>query len=395
MVPGSPELRTRVSGATADGFTIKAPRWPARLLRGGPKSRGGAAARGVDILEAIMDEAEFMPTIDSVNAPVTDSDIIGALMPRLLRESELLLTSTPWPVLSATSALFDRNWQAPLTALVARAPTPIMRDEDPLIMGTIAFERERDESNASREYFCEQVSIGATFFDHDAIARAVTADPVPVVSSGVRAVACAAIDLGFKVDPSTLCVIRREGRQAVVVHLEEMKPRPGQPLQPSVVCGRFATAAKGFGCSSLISDAHYLETAREHAGAIGVVVESGPAGAQGKEKSYVAFRDALREGTIVIPNSGSPLVQRLIGRMRNVTSRAQPGGGLAITSPRRSGAHGDLPRPWCSPSGSRETRRGRSSRRVSIRVSSSAAPKFLGWETAIDAARRRARSISS
>jgi hypothetical protein len=339
MVDGTPELRSRVTASTADGFSLK--RHDGRIVSfvAIPKSRGGAAARGVDILLAILDESEFLPTIDSVNAPVTDGDMIGALMPRLLREGSLLLTSTPWPVVSATSELFDRNWMAPSTALVAKAITPLMRDEDPLIMGTIALEQERDAANAAREYFCEQVSLGATFFDHGAIANAVTAERVP--SDPGRTFA--AVDLGFRVDPSTLCVVRWIApNRLVLVHLEELKPRPGAPLQPSAVVSQFAETARELGASSLIADHHYIESTREHALALGISVAAGPGGATGKEKSYIALRDALREGQIMIPNASSPLVQRLVGQLRNVTSKAQPGGGLSITSPRRAGAHGDL-----------------------------------------------------
>ena len=106
--------------------------------------------------------------------------------------------------------------------------------------------------------------------------------------------------------------------------------------------GAFTATARGFGADSLIADHHYIEASREIAGAQGINVQAGPGGAQGKEKTYIAFRDALREGVVSIPNGNNPIVQRLIGQLRNVTSKAQPGGGLSISSPRRSGAHGDL-----------------------------------------------------
>ena len=336
MVEAAPSLRSLLTASTSEGFTLRRPDGREVSFKAIPKSRGGAAARGVSIVAAILDESEFLPTEESENSPVQDRDLIGAMMPRLLPSGSLLLTSTPWPVVSATSTLFEANFHAPSGALAARAPTLLMRDNDPLIAALIASERERDEQNAEREFDCAVVAIGSTFFDPARIAAAVS--PAPILASvGTSARSSAGMDLGFRVDPSALAVVQRQGGKLVVVYLEERRPRPNAPLKPSEVVGDFAREARDRGARTVVADSHYIESAREHAQTAGLFVEEGPAGTRGKLDSYVIVRELLREGKLVIPNHPG-----LIAQMRSVTSRAQPGGGLGIISPRRSGAHGDL-----------------------------------------------------
>ncbi len=336
LVDRVPALRAMVTASTSNGFVLRRQDGRMVTFKAVPKSRGGASARGTSIITAILDEAEFLPNEESANAPVRDSDLIAGMMPRLIGGGCLLLMSTPWPIVSATSELFDRNFTAPSTALCARAPTLLMRDNDPIIAAMVASERERDELNAAREYDCAVVAAGALFFDPALIARAVsTVQIVPQRGSWVRA--SAAVDLGFRIDPSALVVTQWQDGRLVVVHLEEMRPRPGAPLVPSEVIVRFAQTARDLGATFLVADHHYIESAREHSARVGLQVQAGAGGLRGKEQSFVALRDMFREGRIVIPNDA-----RLISQLRSVTSRALPGGGLAITSPRRAGQHGDL-----------------------------------------------------
>ncbi|MGO9247460.1 MAG: hypothetical protein ACLP7W_02570 [Solirubrobacteraceae bacterium] len=340
MVEAAPSLRSLLTASTSDGFTLRRPDGREVSFKAIPKSRGGAAARGVSIVAAVLDESEFLPSEESENSPVQDRDLIGAMMPRLLPSGSLLLTSTPWPVVSATSTLFEANFHAPSGALAARAPTLLMRDHDPLIAALIASERERDEQNAEREFDCAVVAIGSTFFDPARIAAAVS--PAPILSSvGTSARSSAGMDLGFRVDPSALAIVQRQNvggvSKLVVVYLEERRPRPNVPLKPSEVVSDFAREARDRGARTVVADTHYIESAREHAQTAGLFVEEGPAGTRGKLESYVIVRELLREEKLVIPNHPG-----LIAQMRSVTSRAQPGGGLGIISPRRSGAHGDL-----------------------------------------------------
>jgi hypothetical protein len=340
MVEAAPALRALVTASSTDGFTLRRPDGREVAFKAIPKSRGGAAARGVSIIAAVLDEAEFLPTEESENAPVRDSDLIGAMMPRLLPSGALLLTSTPWPVVSATSTLFESNFHAPAGCVAARAPTLLMRDQDPLVAAMIAVERERDPVNAEREFDCANVSSGSTFFDPLRIVAAVATTPI-LASVGQGARSSAGIDLGFRIDPSALAVVQRQNvageSKLVVVYLEERRPRPNAPLKPSEVVGDFARSARDRGARQVVADSHYIESAREHAATAGIFVEEGPAGTRGKLDSYVIVRELLRESRLIIPNYPG-----LIAQMRSVTSRAQPGGGLGIISPRRSGAHGDL-----------------------------------------------------
>ena len=65
------------------------------------RSAGGRSLRGYSLISVLVDESEFTaPSSDG--AVVTDTDLIAAVMPRLMSGGQLVLASTPWPAESAT-----------------------------------------------------------------------------------------------------------------------------------------------------------------------------------------------------------------------------------------------------------------------------------------------------
>ena len=156
---------------SSDGFTIV--RHDGRRVRFEcfAASRGGDTVRGVPIIAAMLDEAAFF--MDEATGVVNAEAIFGAIVPRLLPGGQILIVSSPW---AETGLLFDeftRNFGNPTTALAARCPTLVMRD-DPETAATVARERARDPENALREFDAEFLPAGsAQFFDNVAIKNAI------------------------------------------------------------------------------------------------------------------------------------------------------------------------------------------------------------------------------
>lgn len=335
LVEQTQALRSRLLSANTEGFSLRRHDGRRVAFRALPKSRGGAAARGMSILSAIFDEAEFLPNEELAAAAVTDRELLSSIMPRLMRGGRVILISTPWPTLSMTAELFENNHGHPLTALAARAPTLLMRDNDPNLAEIVEGERLRDPVNALREFDCVNATQGAAFFDGDQISQAIS--HAPLVATGSRRVSVG-LDLAFRGDSSTLVAVERQGEQLVVVRVEERRPVPGAPLAPSVVVGEFAQIARELGADSVVCDGHYIDSVREHASKLaGIGVHEGAKNMRDKERMHVHTREMLREGKLVLPQH-----LKLLAQLRAVRSRPLPGGGMSIVSDRSLGGHGDL-----------------------------------------------------
>ncbi len=331
----SPRLRRRIERETSDGFALR--RRDGRLVafEAVAASRGGAAGRGVTILVAILDEAQFFLSDEGGAYAVTDRDAFAAIKPRARR---VIFISTPWPVPTLMGELFERNWQAPATAVAARAPTLLMRDNDEAMAMTVDAERQRDPSNAAREFDCDDDgSGGGAFFDPVALAAAVDPNRPATISAPKGAKVAAGGDLGLSRDDSCLAIVGEAGGTMHLLELLELRPERGVPLKLSAVIRDFATVTARHGCRSVTLDGWSREPAREHAEPLGLGITSAPEGRPGKEAMYLAARSAFAEGRIKLPPNA-----RLMAQLRSVTARPAPGGSLSISQPRRAGSHGDL-----------------------------------------------------
>jgi hypothetical protein len=148
----------------------------------------------------------------------------------------------------------------------------------------------------------------------------------------------ASADLAFASDSSALVIVGFEAGGYVVVLVEELRPKRGAPLRPRHVIDTFAGHLRAFGVTSMTSDAHYRESAREHLEPHGIQFVDAPGGHEGKERVYLHAKKLIHESRVRIPRH-----PRMLAQLRAVVSKPVPGGGVTISSPRRAGGgHGDL-----------------------------------------------------
>ena len=300
------------------------------------KASKGRTGRGKSIIEAIIDESEFVAPSDATKM-ITDTDIVAAIMPRLMKGGRLILCSTPWPAESETSRLFDENFQHPTTALAARAPTLVMRDNDPYWQDIIEQERARDARNAEREYDCITHGVANSFLEPELVDAAVERSFVSQKNKTTSG-----IDLAFRSDASAHVVTERLLGLVAVVFLEMDTPKPAEPLKPTEICNKYMDQARDWHCNMSVCDSHYIESAREAAEFYKVAIVRGPSMTDEKEKSWIYLRDLFREGKIAIGGE-SKYRKMLATQLKSVQSIATSGGNLKIIPPRRVGAgHCDL-----------------------------------------------------
>lgn len=331
----SAHLRKLIVRDTTDALTIKRPDGNRVTLQAIAASRGGITGRGKSLVGAVMDEAAFFRDRDS--GVVNDAEIFKAIGPRVVEGGKLLVPSTPWLESGILHDYYTSDYGRPRNALVAHAPTAVLNPA-PHILQQIQRERERDPENAKREFDAQFVSGGmSTYFDPKVLAESCTdlvlgrdADPLADVA--------ACLDAGFRRDSSALVIVERVGSVVSVLDIVTLSPEPGKPLKPSEVCATFGERLEHYGITRVAADSFYVESVREHLQPFGVDVDELPAGQSGKADVYAGARTVLHEGNLRTPRHAG--LQR---DMRGIVSRAMPGGGLSISSPRSAtGGHGDI-----------------------------------------------------
>ena len=332
----SPRLRSRIERETADGFSIRRRDGRIVAFEAYAASRGGAAARGVTILVAILDEAQFFLSDTDGAFAINDRDTYNGIAPRA---RQVIFISTPWPTPTLMGELLEQNWQAPTTGLAAKASTLLMRDEDQALALVVEAMRAQDPANAAREYDADDTAVGGSglLFDGNAITAAVDPKRPLAIELAACQARAAGVDLSATRDPSTLAVAGRVGDFVHLLEVEELRPVPGAPLKMSETIATFAKVLARHGCTSFIADGWSREAAREWATANKLTIGHAEEGRAGKVAAYLSLRRLLTEGKISLPAH-----PRLVAQLRAVTSRPAPGGSLIITSPRRAGSHGDL-----------------------------------------------------
>lgn len=332
-----PSIAACIESEGADGFVIRRPDGRAVSLECLPANRGGSATRGRSLTDAALEESCFMRDADFV---VNDSDVFNAVAPRIMRGGQVVIASTPWAEgVGLTSQLFAANFGNPQTALIAHAPTSVMRDDE-RTRAQVERERLRDPDNARREFDAEFMPAGTdAWFDPSAIDSSSGAELRRVVYPHFGMTRAIGIDLGFKSDSSALVVCQSDGHRISVAEVLELRPQKGAPLVPSEVARAFAEVAFRFRCPMLVADSWCAEPMREHFRDHGLKLHPAPEGLTGKIETYTLARAALHEGRVLLPQH-----QRLLGQLRAVQRRPTSGGGVSITSPRRGtgGGHGDL-----------------------------------------------------
>ena len=326
--------QVRIADDTSEGFVIAREGGRAVAIEALPASQGGAAVRGRSIVEALLDESAFFRDADFA---INDADVFAAIAPRVLPGGQIIVASSPWTEGGLLFDLHEQNFGRPTTGLAAHAPTLLLRNDE-RTRAMVDRERLRDPENAAREFDAEFLGGGAgIFFDQHALATASGGYVLP--QSREPSETCfAAADFAFRSDSSALAIVGRRGDLYRLVALEEMRPKKGSPLKPSEVCARFAVVAREYGCTVVRTDFHYIESVREHLTAAKLHVVAAPGGQDGKAQTYLTTRTLLNESRLSLPAH-----PRLLRQLRDVVSKPMPGGGLAISSPRRAGGgHGDM-----------------------------------------------------
>lgn len=344
MIRRNQALERLVVGDEKQIITLRRPDGLQVKIEAFAASRGGATVRGRTILAFLLDEAEFFTSGEGYT--VSDEDIFRALKPRLVRSGKGMLVSTPWPVETLMGTMFDRSWKNCLKEVAIKAPTLLVRGDDPDVAANVEEERERDPENCRREYDCEIDGVGGEgWFDPTCLATSKTSGMLLPGAYNPLWPTCAAADLAFKNDSSTLAVVQYDGHSYRTVALVEMRPSPGKPLKPSVVMKRFAEVAKAYGCGYIVADGHYRESFKEALSAEGMGLVDAPEGLKGKQESFSRVRAVLHEGLVMLPED--ELAVRLIQQAKLVTGKPAPGGGVTIKVPRKVGlGHGDLVSAW-------------------------------------------------
>jgi hypothetical protein len=341
LIDNCPELRAFCADQKEEYVELRRPE--GRLVRivAAAADKGGRNVRGRDILGFILEEAQFFNSDPGGRYIVNDRDVYSAIVPRLMPGSIGFFVSTPWPSENLMAELMEKNFGKPESALCARASTSIMRPDNAEMLARIEQERLRDPDNARREFDCDSSAVmTGAFFDLSAIKRAMEHE-FTFLDPHRFPVACA-IDLAFKSDSSTLCVVQYDGHRFNMVHHEELRPKEGVPLKPSEVLGHFADVSKAFGCRYVISDGHYREAAREAFTAAGISLVDAPEGREGKLSTYLRAKAMLDEDRVGLPEN-----RRIQLQCSLITSSPSSGGGVTIRTPRRVGmGHGDIVSAW-------------------------------------------------
>jgi hypothetical protein len=349
MIRSHPALERMVVADRANEIQLRRPDGVMVRIEAFAATKGGASMRGRDTMAFIMDEAEFFTSNDGSEGKdyaVNDADIFRAVSPRVMPGGKTMLISTPWPVETFMGKNFDDNYGKCTTAVAIRAPTLLVRGTDSHIKKMVEAELQRDPENARREYFCELDGIsGGDFFDVNALASSIETTHTWPIAYDPKLPCAVGCDLGFTSDSSAIAVVQYDGRYYRLVYSEELRPKPGKPLQPSAVIKRFTEIARRYGGTSVIADIHYRESLKEQLREHGMSVIPAPNGSSGKADVFQRTRAVLHEGLVRIPESA--LGRRLIQQAKTVVSKAAPGGTVTIRVPRKVGmGHGDLVSAW-------------------------------------------------
>lgn len=340
------QISQRQNGGES-GFTINRAGGKKVRIVARSASVGGRSIRGRSMPCAVLDEACFFR--DSKHK-VNDQDIYDALLPRIMPGGQLIILSSPWIEAGLLYDLWRRNYDHPLDALVAHAPTSLMRTDDVDVLAAIDVERQVDPEKCARERDAQfMTSIVNAFFDARAIADMLTHQEFDPIQNSTRTVGG---DFAFRKNATSFAAIQTYGKGGVdgdatyeTLGLYERLPR-GTPLKPSEICSDAIEFAKDVGCDEIVADGHYRETIAEYLHNAKLSHIIAPEGAQGKAEVYQVARSLIHEGKVKLPiafRGDAGLTEKLLRQMREVVSRPLAGGAISIDSPTwRTGEHGDM-----------------------------------------------------
>lgn len=167
-----PALASLVESETAEGVVLRRGKVPISL-EVLPAARGGAATRGRSIVGAVCDELAFFRDESAV---VNDVEVVRSITPRIVPGGQLIIISTPWAEAGLLYELHRDNFGDPKRALVAHAPSVLLR---PTLHSIVDLEREADPDNCRREFDAEFLAGGSELFFDPATIDAAAAVEFP------------------------------------------------------------------------------------------------------------------------------------------------------------------------------------------------------------------------
>lgn len=303
----------------------------------------GKNLRSTWVTGAVFSEADFF---DSEDSAVNLTDNYEAVRPRIVPGGLIVIESSPWADTGPFHKLVVDYFGQPAHGIVvfhsdSRSMFPgLDRDAE-------AKMRASDPEKAAREYDAIPLSTSGTDFFPAAAVRACVnpdrpmhLDPLPNVPHWGGA------DLGFRKNSSALALARSENNRVRLAYYEELKPAPGAPLRPSVVCETFARRALAYHASAVRGDLHYADTASEefqkHEVQRGgrrdrVTYSAWTPSRSNMTEAFTQFRQLMLEGRLELPND-----PRLLAQIEKTKSRAMAGGEIQIVVPKIGWTHGDL-----------------------------------------------------
>lgn len=301
-----------------------------------PRAAGakGLQGRGMSLAAVCMDECAFFRDTDFA---VSDDEVFSALFLRLMPTGQLVIASTPWTRSGLLWKKYEENYDHPVTAMCAHAPTMLMLDTE---RNRIIIEQSRreDPEKTEREYDAQFLSASVEcFFDPMAIDTSVDMSlPVdswrdPQQGDMVKA----GCDFGFSSDSSAMVVTHSRGGITYVAEVLEKRPQRDAALKPIEVISEFAEVSERHHIPYIMSDGHYKDLVIEILSEYGISMLAAP---HTPADAYIATRLLLHAGLLKIPNNS-----RLKAQLRETRARRTTGGLVQIVNPRtKGGGHGDL-----------------------------------------------------
>lgn len=325
--------RNQQNGVRQDGFLITRPDGHVVSIECIAASKGGRSVRGRSLVCVVLDECAFF---EDENHAVNDKEIFAALLPRMMKGSQLIIASTPWADSGLLYDLYSANFGNPQNSVVAVAPTLLMMPTEEMKEAVAAMELTEPE-RAQQEFHARFMAgtVGA-WFDSQSIAectdmhRKYELDPDPSLITVFGA------DLAFKKDNAALVGIQYLDGKFHVAVMRELKPTPEQPLTPSHVFGTFAAIIKRYGVDYAIADRYNEAPFREYLESSGMSLIHVPGGADGKAEIFSRAKTLMREGKVVFPDH-----PKFIKQLKMWEGKLTSGGKVSIDFVRsKSGDHG-------------------------------------------------------
>lgn len=307
-------------------------------------SEAGRGLRGRTLVAALLDESAFFR--DAAYA-VSDVDLHNAIAPRIQKGGQLIFTTTPWGETGLVHSLWQSDFGAPKSALVAHAPTDLMRD-DAHTLSMIERERLRDPVNYAREFGAVFGSTEENLLDSADVDSAVGG--YEEYSRNKNMKYTAAIDLATRNDFSVFLAGHKEHRARdnapPVDHLVIDCARHWAPSFLGKALGKRKISVETLEVDlaelanhyrvKLFADSWGFDFVEKAMKARGVVIEEAPMSPSEQAKRASLMSALFRQGRITIPNNSE-----MIKQLKGIRILRGSGGQLKFAAKNRKGCHDD------------------------------------------------------